>query len=132
MVRRWMSTLDYKVAYYDPSIDPVNPACEGQKMYIFWHEYLLCPLYLRGHCNLTMLLSMHRDADVLAHIARHMGFDSIRGSTNRGGAKAMRELTAHQPADQLVHRPRRPARPAAARWLKDRSTLPRGLDCRWS
>jgi hypothetical protein len=92
LVRRWMSTLDYKAAYYDPTVDPVNPACEGQKMYIFWHEYLLAPLYLRGHCNLTMLLSMHRDADILVHVARHMGFKSIRGSSTRGGAKATREL----------------------------------------
>jgi hypothetical protein len=92
LVRRWMSTLEYKAAYYDPAVDPVNPACDGQKMYVFWHEYMLCPLYLRGHCKLTMLLSMHRDADILAYIAGHLGFESIRGSSSRGGAKAMREL----------------------------------------
>ncbi len=86
-----MSTLDYKVAYYDPSVDPVNPECSGQKFYIFWHEYILFPLYLRGHCNLTMLLSMHRDADVLVHTAHHMGFDCLRGSSYRGGVKAARD-----------------------------------------
>jgi lysophospholipid acyltransferase (LPLAT)-like uncharacterized protein len=91
-VRRWMGTLDYKAAYYDPAVDPVKPGYDGLKLYIFWHEYLLFPLYLRGHSNLTMLLSMHRDADVLACIARHMGFGSIRGSSTRGGVKAMREL----------------------------------------
>ena len=37
-VRWWMGTLDYKVAYYDPTIDPVFPECQGQKIYIFWHD----------------------------------------------------------------------------------------------
>ena len=113
-VRWWMSTLDYKVAYYDRAIDPVFPECRGQKIYIFWHEYILFPLYLRGHCNLAMLLSRHRDAEILSHAAHHLGFDFVRGSTNRGGVAAIRELLAksrtHAPDDHA----RRPARPAAA------------------
>ena len=88
-VRAWMGTLDYKVAYYDPAIDPVSPECRGQKIYIFWHEYILFPLYLRGHCNLAMLLSRHRDAEILSHAAHHLGFDFVRGSTNRGGVAAL-------------------------------------------
>ncbi|HZZ28759.1 MAG TPA: lysophospholipid acyltransferase family protein [Pirellulales bacterium] len=91
-VRRWMSTLEYKCAYYDESVDPVKPSCRGQKIYIFWHEYILFPLYLRGNCNLTMLLSRHRDTDVLSRTAYHMGFEFVRGSTNRGGMAALREL----------------------------------------
>ena len=91
-IRNWMSTLDYKVAYYDRSVDPVFPECKGQKIYIFWHEYILFPLYLRGHCNLSMLLSRHRDAEILSHVAGHLGFDFVRGSTNRGGVGAIREL----------------------------------------
>ncbi|MGD0653039.1 MAG: lysophospholipid acyltransferase family protein [Thermoguttaceae bacterium] len=91
-VRNWMSTLDYKAAYYDRSIDPVFPECKGQKIYIFWHEYILFPFYLRGHCNMTMLLSRHRDAEILSYAAYHLGFDFVRGSTNRGGVAAIREL----------------------------------------
>ena len=91
-IRNWMGTLDYKIAYYDPAVDPALDGCQGQKLYIFWHEYILFPLYLRGHCNLAMLLSRHRDAEVLSHVARHMGFDFVRGSTNRGGTVALRKL----------------------------------------
>jgi lysophospholipid acyltransferase (LPLAT)-like uncharacterized protein len=93
-VRCWMSTLDYKVAYYDRTIDPVFPDCQGQKIYIFWHEYILFPLYLRGHCNLAMLLSQHRDAEILSHAAHHLGFEFVRGSTRRGGVAALRQLLA--------------------------------------
>ena len=91
-VRNWMSTLDYKAAYYDRAIDPVFPECNGQKIYIFWHEYILFPLYLRGHCNMAMLLSRHSDAEILSHAAYHLGFEFVRGSTNRGGVAAIREL----------------------------------------
>ena len=91
-VRSWMGTLDYRVAYYDPAVDPALPECRGQKIYLFWHEYLLFPLFLRGHCNLAMLLSRHRDAEILSRAARHMGFELVRGSTRRGGVAAIREL----------------------------------------
>jgi hypothetical protein len=91
-VRSWMSTLDYKVAFYDPAIDPAQPQCQGQKIHVFWHEYILFPIYLRGHCNLAMLLSRHRDAEILSHAAYHLGFAFVRGSTNRGGVAAIREL----------------------------------------
>ena len=87
-VRMWMSTLDYKGALYDPTVDPVDPRWRGEKIYIFWHENILAPLYLRGHCNLAMLLSRHRDADILLETARHLGFEFVRGSTFGGGAGA--------------------------------------------
>jgi lysophospholipid acyltransferase (LPLAT)-like uncharacterized protein len=91
-IRGWMCTLDYKVAFYDPLVDPLLPGTRGQKIHIFWHEYILFPIYLRGHCNLSMLLSRHRDAEILSHVAYHLGFDFVRGSTNRGGVAALREL----------------------------------------
>jgi hypothetical protein len=110
-VRWWMSTLDYKVAYYDRAVDPVFPECRGQKIYIFWHEYILFPLYLRGHCNLAMLLSRHRDAEVLSYAAYHLGFDFVRGSTNRGGAAAIRGLLAKSQNMHLTITPDGPRGP---------------------
>lgn len=91
-IRGWMDTLDFKVAYYDKTVDPIFPECRGQKIYIFWHEYILFPISIRGHCNLAMLLSRHRDAEALSHAAYHLGFDFVRGSTNRGGVAAIREM----------------------------------------
>ena len=93
-VRWWMGSLDYKVVYENPVIDPIFPECQGQKIYIFWHEYIAFPFYLRGHCNMAMLLSRHRDAEMLSYAAHHMGFEFVRGSTNRGGVAAMREMLA--------------------------------------
>src|SRR4051794_13293162 len=90
-IRAWMSTLDYRGVFYDRSVDPAL-STGGQRIYIFWHENILFPLYLRGHCNLAMLLSRHRDADILTELARHLGFEFVRGSTFGGGSAALREL----------------------------------------
>lgn len=91
-VRGWMSTLDYQGAYYDPAMDTAHPDWSGQKIYIFWHEYILFPLYLRGHNNLAMLLSRHQDAEMLSYAAHHLGYEFVRGSSRKGGASALREL----------------------------------------
>ncbi len=86
----------------------VTPA---RKIYIFWHEYILYPLYLRGHCNLSMLLSQHLDAEVLSHVGAHMGFDFVRGSSSRGGAAALRELLAKSRKMNLTITPDGPRGP---------------------
>jgi len=91
-IRTWMSTLQYRAFFYDPAVEAAD-GCEQPRIYVFWHEYILIPLYLRGHCDLAMLLSRHRDADVLTRVAYHMGFDCVRGSTNRGALSALRELS---------------------------------------
>ena len=91
-IRWWMGTLDYKVAFYDPTVDPANRESFGEKIYIFWHENILFPIALRGHCDLAMLLSRHRDGDILSRVAYHLGFECVRGSTYRGASTAMREM----------------------------------------
>jgi len=91
-LRGWMSTLDYKVAYYDPAVDPASMECRSRKIYLFWHEYIFFPLHIRSHCNISILLSQHRDAETLAYAANLMGFDVVRGSSTRGGSAAIRQL----------------------------------------
>lgn len=90
-IRAWMHTMEYRGIYYDQALDPMY-GCERPRIYVFWHEYILVPLYLRGHCDLAMLLSKHRDAEVLARVASHLGFDCVRGSTNRGSTAALMDL----------------------------------------
>ena len=64
LVRGWMGSLEYKAAPYDPSTDMASPDRTGPKIYVLWHEYLLFPLYLRGNCSTTLLVSRHRDAEI--------------------------------------------------------------------
>jgi len=92
IVRVWMSTLDFRVGRYDPTVDPAVKEFHGPAIFLVWHEYIPCPFYLRGRCDVAMLLSKHADGEMLTQAARHMGFAAVRGSTNRGGVQALREI----------------------------------------
>lgn len=110
-IRRWMGTLDCKAEFGDPTVDPVHPAYRGAKIYVFWHENILLPLYLRGHSNISMLLSRHQDANILDRVARMMGFGVVRGSTFHGGSAALRELTERAAVGNLTITPDGPRGP---------------------
>jgi len=110
-IRQWMGTLDYRVDFGDPTVDPVHPDYCGAKIYVFWHENILLPLYLRGHSNIAMLLSRHHDADILARVARMMGFGVVRGSTFKGGSVALRELVTRASSENLTITPDGPRGP---------------------
>jgi lysophospholipid acyltransferase (LPLAT)-like uncharacterized protein len=110
-VRQWMGTLDFKVEFGDPTVDPVHPRYRGGKIYVFWHENILMPLYLRGHSNISMLLSRHADANILDRVARMMGFGVVRGSTFRGGSTALRELAERAASGNLTITPDGPRGP---------------------
>lgn len=91
-MRSWVDTLDCKFAFFDRDFDTAYPNRGEKRLYLFWHEYIFAPLNLRGRCDLTMLLSQHRDANIVQEMSDRFGFRCVRGSTNRGGARAIREL----------------------------------------
>jgi len=58
----------------------------------FWHgRQLMLPLGYRGS-RLYILVSEHRDGELIHRIVRRFGFDTVRGSTTRGGARALRQM----------------------------------------
>jgi lysophospholipid acyltransferase (LPLAT)-like uncharacterized protein len=128
-IQAWMRTLDYKVAFYDPTVDPANPDSAEPKIYVLWHEYILFPISLRGHCNLALLLSQHRDAEILSYAARHLGFDTVRGSTTRGGLSALRNLLRKSRGMSLAITPDGPRGPrrslaSGAIYLSSKTGMP--------
>ena len=109
-ITAWMNTLDVRAAFYDHAVDPLV-GIGGPRIYVFWHEYILLPLALRGHCHLAMLLSQHPDADILGEVAYHAGFECVRGSTFRGGARAIWELQQRAERQHLTITPDGPRGP---------------------
>jgi len=64
----------------------------GGVLYVTWHQRMSYNFYLFGFKNINMLISESRDGEYAARIAHRMGFKSIRGSSTRGGTKALKEL----------------------------------------
>lgn len=107
----WMSTLSYRARIYDASVDPSQANFRGPAIYVFWHETIPLPIYLRPHCRLSMLLSQHQDAEVLSHVAHFAGLDVVRGSSNRGGTAALREMITRGQGMSLAITPDGPRGP---------------------
>lgn len=100
-VRTWMGSLDIQASMYDATTDPAREDFRGPIIFAFWHEYLLAPFYIGGQTNTAILTSRHRDANWIAEAARHLGFQTIRGSTSNGGSKALLELMRKHGARNL-------------------------------
>ncbi|WHZ25171.1 MAG: Protein of unknown function DUF374 [Nitrospira sp.] len=66
---------------------------QGKRMIIaFWHaQQLMMPLAHRGF-EAHVLISQHRDGELIRRIAARFGLQAVRGSSTRGGAEAFREL----------------------------------------
>ncbi len=84
--------LDCKIAYHDKSFDPRLPEFYETSIGVFWHEYLALLVGLWADTPVTMLVSQHRDAEWLNQAAERLGFSVVRGSTRRGGSRAIRQL----------------------------------------
>ena len=69
-------------------------------IYSFWHDQLLmCPLTWDSDSKIKVLISKHRDGDIVSKVISILGFGSIRGSTNKpeknknkGSLRAVRQI----------------------------------------
>jgi lysophospholipid acyltransferase (LPLAT)-like uncharacterized protein len=65
---------------------------QGQVIYAFWHGRMLILSYSHRWQRIHVLISQHRDGELIARIIQRLGFVSVRGSTTRGGTKAIFEM----------------------------------------
>jgi hypothetical protein len=58
----------------------------------FWHARILMIPFLYPGKALHILVSQHRDGEIIANILRQFGFCLVRGSSSKGGHDALREM----------------------------------------
>ena len=61
-------------------------------IYAFWHGRMLIFTYSHRKRKIHVLISQHRDGEYIARIIHKLGFVSVRGSSTRGGSKALFEM----------------------------------------
>src|SRR5437868_5906750 len=89
----------------------------------FWHGRILPATYYFRRRGIVVITSENFDGEWIARIIERFGYATARGSTSRGGRKALLQLTrdmaAGKPAGFTVDGPRGPARVAqpGAIWL---------------
>jgi lysophospholipid acyltransferase (LPLAT)-like uncharacterized protein len=84
-----------------------------QPIFAFWHGRILPATLFWKNRGIVVLTSRNFDGDWIAGIIRRFGYRTARGSTSRGGARALvqlrRELFEGHPAAFTVDGPRGPA-----------------------
>jgi lysophospholipid acyltransferase (LPLAT)-like uncharacterized protein len=59
----------------------------------FWHgRILMMPKSWRSSVPIHMLISQHRDGQLIARTVSHFGIDTVAGSSTRGGSAALRSM----------------------------------------
>jgi len=61
-------------------------------VYAVWHGRMLMLPYLYGRRRPAVLASVSRDGDVVTRVVTRFGLEAVRGSSSRGGARALRHL----------------------------------------
>ena len=94
-----------------------------QPIMSFWHGRILPAMYYFRDRGIVVITSQNFDGEWIARVIERYGFGTARGSTSRGGARALaqlrRDLREGRPAGFTLDGPRGPARVAqpGAVWL---------------
>jgi lysophospholipid acyltransferase (LPLAT)-like uncharacterized protein len=82
-------------------------------VFALWHGQLLPLLYHHRREGVVVMISEHADGELVARVAEHLGFRTVRGSTSRGAARALLEAArVVQEGNDLAITPDGPRGPA--------------------
>ncbi len=59
---------------------------------IFWHGRMLLIPFIYPGSVMHVLISIHRDGEIIANVMKRFGFSLVRGSSKKGGSAALREM----------------------------------------
>ena len=87
-----------------------------QPIFAFWHGRILPATLFWKNRGIVVITSQNFDGEWIARIIRRFGYTTARGSSSRGGARALvqlrRDLADGRPAAFTIDGPRGPARVA--------------------
>jgi hypothetical protein len=109
--KMWVATLNVRYRPVGPFVDPTKRKLAQHYIFAFWHEYLLLPAFHFSTPEIAVMISQHRDGEVIAEACRHIRLRTVRGSTTRGGVQAARQMVALAEKGHLVITPDGPRGP---------------------
>lgn len=63
-----------------------------QYILAFWHEVILMSLFCKWRVPTTVMISRSKDGEIVAGVVERFGVETARGSSNKGGSVALREI----------------------------------------
>jgi lysophospholipid acyltransferase (LPLAT)-like uncharacterized protein len=105
------ATVRVRTHHEDPASKPFDDAHRDKYVFAVWHDSVAYPSFGIRHRNTTVLTSRHNDGGYVAGLMQLLGMKPVRGSTNRGGAEALRQLIADTVGELIVIAPDGPRGP---------------------
>lgn len=84
-------TLRETSTFEEGSISNLDDVYPG--IYPFWHRCVLPATWLYRHKHPAVMTSRSRDGEFIARVIRRFGFVPVRGSSSRGGQRALLEMS---------------------------------------
>lgn len=82
-------------------------------VFSLWHGHLLPLIWLHRDEGVRLLISEHRDGEIIARVAHALGYETVRGSTKKGGERALLALArALENGEEVAVTPDGPRGPA--------------------
>lgn len=96
VVRLWFGTVRVQIlnrARFERfALDPAS----GNIVAGAWHRNAVFLFYFfRTLGPRGVMISRSKDGDIVAHVARRFGYTTMRGSSSRGGARALQQMIAY-------------------------------------
>jgi lysophospholipid acyltransferase (LPLAT)-like uncharacterized protein len=83
-------TLRQTITYEEGAVQSMDEIYPG--IFPFWHRCVLPATWLFRHQHPAVMTSRSRDGEFIARVIRRFGFTPVRGSSSRGGQRALLEM----------------------------------------
>lgn len=92
----------WRVRIVNPEAVASLRAAKAPYVFACWHGQMLPLLWAHRGQGIAILVSEHRDGEIITRIARTIGFTAVRGSSSRGGGRALLGLVAELERGNVV------------------------------
>jgi lysophospholipid acyltransferase (LPLAT)-like uncharacterized protein len=92
LIRLLFKTCRLRAVIEAPGSNPYELTGGRRYLYCAWHDQILMVVFGGRPKNMAGLVSGHQDGSYLADAMKRVGIAAIRGSSKRGGSRAMAEL----------------------------------------
>lgn len=103
----------WRVRFANPEVAQAFRDARQPFIYVLFHGQLLPLLWTHRGRQISVMISEHRDGELIARVAHALSFRTVRGSTTRGAARALlhacREIEGGHDLAITVDGPKGPA-----------------------
>lgn len=92
LVRLLFKTCRLRAVTEAPDINPYESTGAARYLFCVWHDQIVMTVFSGRPKNMAGLVSGHQDGSYLAEAMKRLGIAAVRGSSKRGGSRAMGEL----------------------------------------